>query len=69
MVISGVAGGSCGAIASQPFDTMKTRMQAYMYSKPEYLTMRSTFFTMYKEGGILGFWAGLLPRMTRIVGE
>lgn len=69
MAIAGVAGGVFAASASHPFDTIKTRMQAFMYSKPEYLTWTSTAATIYKEGGVLNFWRGLLPRMTRIIGE
>lgn len=40
-----------------------------MYSKPEYTTLRSTIGTITKEGGVLSLWNGLLPRMTRIIGE
>jgi hypothetical protein len=39
-----------------------------MYSKPDYLTAASTARAIYKEGGVLNFWRGLLPRMTRIIG-
>jgi len=69
MAIAGVVGGVFAASASHPFDTIKTRMQAYMYSRPEYMTWTSTAATIYKEGGVLNFWRGLLPRMTRIIGE
>jgi len=67
LVVSGLAGGTFGAAASHPFDTAKTRMQAFMYSKPEYMTMKDTFSTIYREGGVLNFWRGLIPRMTRII--
>eukprot|EP00879_Flechtneria_rotunda_P002437 GHRR01002634.1.p1 GENE.GHRR01002634.1~~GHRR01002634.1.p1 ORF type:complete len:288 (+),score=56.02 GHRR01002634.1:321-1184(+) len=67
MAIAGVVGGVFAASASHPFDTIKTRMQAHMYSKPEYLTWTSTAQTIYTEGGLLRFWRGLLPRMTRII--
>lgn len=67
MAIAGVVGGVFAASASHPFDTIKTRMQAAMYTKPEYLTWTSTAATIYKEGGVLNFWRGLLPRMTRII--
>ncbi len=40
-----------------------------MYSKPEYGNLRSTFRTIYAEGGLLRFWKGLAPRMLRIVCE
>jgi solute carrier family 25 citrate transporter 1 len=69
MAIAGVVGGVFAASASHPFDTIKTRMQAYMYSKTEYMTWTSTASTIYQEGGVLNFWRGLLPRMTRIIGK
>lgn len=43
--------------------------QAFMYSKPEYMTAKDTIVTIYKEGGIFNFWRGLIPRMTRIICE
>lgn len=69
MAVAGVVGGVFAASASHPFDTIKTRMQAHMYSRPEYMTWTSTAATIYQEGGVLNFWRGLLPRMTRIIGE
>jgi hypothetical protein len=42
-------------------------MQAHMYDKEEYLTARSAARTIHSEGGVLTFWNGLLPRMTRII--
>ncbi|KAF6250639.1 mitochondrial carrier domain-containing protein [Scenedesmus sp. NREL 46B-D3] len=51
----------------KPFDTIKTRMQAAMYAKPEYLSWTSTAATIHREGGMANFWSGLLPRMTRII--
>jgi hypothetical protein len=42
--------------------------QAFMYSKPEYINFAATARTIYAEGGVLNFWRGLLPRMTRIIG-
>jgi solute carrier family 25 citrate transporter 1 len=38
-----------------------------MYSKPEYATWLASVRTIYAEGGVLRFWRGLLPRMSRIV--
>ncbi|KAG2444440.1 hypothetical protein HXX76_001193 [Chlamydomonas incerta] len=67
LVVSGVTGGVFAAFCSHPFDTAKTRMQAFMYSKPEYANLRATFATIYKEGGLPRFWKGLAPRMLRIV--
>jgi hypothetical protein len=47
--------------------TVKTRMQAHMYDKQEYLTSASSARAVFAEGGALTFWRGLLPRMTRII--
>ncbi|EFJ42250.1 hypothetical protein VOLCADRAFT_97694 [Volvox carteri f. nagariensis] len=67
LMVAGVTGGVFAAACSHPFDTSKTRMQAFMYSKPEYRNLRRTFATIYKEGGLLHFWKGLSPRMLRII--
>ncbi|GFR52575.1 hypothetical protein Agub_g15168 [Astrephomene gubernaculifera] len=67
LVAASILGGVFAAACSHPFDTAKTRMQAFMYDKPEYRTLRSTFGAIYKEGGIPLFWKGLSPRMLRIV--
>jgi hypothetical protein len=42
-------------------------MQAHMYDRQEYLTAASAARTIYAEAGVLTFWRGLLPRMTRII--
>ncbi|KAF5832324.1 mitochondrial carrier domain-containing protein [Dunaliella salina] len=67
LILAGIAGGTFGAVASHPFDTAKTRMQAFMYDKPEYRTMLSSLRTIVQEKGVLGLWSGILPRMTRII--
>lgn len=38
-----------------------------MYDKEEYLTAARAARTIHSEGGVLTFWNGLLPRMTRII--
>ncbi|GLC46139.1 hypothetical protein PLESTB_001194300 [Pleodorina starrii] len=67
LATAGITGGVFAAACSHPFDTAKTRMQAFMYSKPEYRNLRSTFATIYAEGGLPRFWKGLSPRMLRII--
>lgn len=67
LLAAGIVGGVLAAGASHPFDTIKTRMQAFMYTKPEYATMWSTAQTIYREGGIASFWRGNIPRMSRII--
>ena len=42
LAVAGITGGFCGAFFSHPFDTAKTKMQASMYEKAEYLTLSST---------------------------
>lgn len=64
---AGIVGGVFAAGVSHPFDTIKTRMQAFMYSKPDYATFWSTAKTVYGEGGLPKFWSGCIPRMTRII--
>jgi len=66
--IAGITSGFFGAFCSHPFDTVKTKMQANMYSNAQYATLRSTFYNIYThEGGITQLWKGMLPRMFRII--
>ena len=64
---AGILGGVFAAGASHPFDTVKTRMQAFMFDRPAYATARSTAAAIYAEGGLPAFWRGCTPRMTRII--
>jgi hypothetical protein len=38
-----------------------------MYTKPEYMTWHQSARTIHAEGGVLRFWRGLVPRMSRII--
>eukprot|EP00798_Chlamydomonas_sp_ICE-L_P025739 gene25739-11399_t len=67
LIVAGLTGGIFGAVASQPFDTVKTRMQAHMFEKPEYSSMSKTMGSIYKESGLLEFWKGVVPRTARII--
>jgi len=63
--IGGVAG-LITTYASQPFDTIKTRMQS-LEAKTAY---RNTFHCAYRiltEDGVLRFWAGTTPRLVRLI--
>lgn len=71
LIAGGAAAGLLATVLSQPFDTVKTRMQAFMCGGPEgqYATARSTAAAISAEGGgVSALWAGLLPRGVRIVG-
>ena len=76
LVLAGTAAGLVAALGSQPFDTVKTRMQAYMgdASRPGYQTSaRAAAAAAVEDGGVGGgvfrtLWAGLLTRGFRIVG-
>jgi len=75
LVLAGTAAGLVAALGSQPFDTVKTRMQAYMGDpgRPGYAsTARAAASAAVCDGGAAGvfrtLWAGLLPRGFRIVG-
>ena len=35
---------------------------------PEYVTASSSIRAIIREGGVLNLWAGLAPRLTRVVG-
>lgn len=71
LVAGGAAAGLLATVLSQPFDTVKTRMQAFMCGGEggKYATARSTAAAIAAEGGgASALWAGLLPRGVRIVG-
>eukprot|EP00842_Homolaphlyctis_polyrhiza_P004330 jgi/Hompol1/4899/HPOL_004009-RA len=59
---SGLFAGLCSTLATQPFDTVKTRMQL----KPsEYRRLLSSFVRIAREEGWNGFFSGTLPRLLR----
>jgi hypothetical protein len=68
LVAAGAAAGVLAAVLSQPFDTVKTRMQSYM-GGGECATARSTARAVAAAGGggASALFAGLAPRGLRIV--
>lgn len=64
---AGVVAGFAGAFFSHPFDTVKTRQQAFMYSRTEYKSAWDGFRSVYREQGVSGLWSGLTPRAFRII--
>ncbi|CAK0735994.1 hypothetical protein CVIRNUC_000674 [Coccomyxa viridis] len=68
LVVSGISAGLFASVVTQPIDTAKTRMQAFVNVKehPEYATLRSTLQHLAKTQGAAGLWAGIVPRAGRI---
>jgi hypothetical protein len=70
-IVSGVTTGVFAAMLSHPFDTIKTRMQAFIepgHPKHErYTSLARTVATIFREDGLTAFWSGVAPRAFRIV--
>lgn len=69
LLISGLAAGLLATVSTQPADTIKTRMQAFVdpVANPEYRSVVSTTKHIIKTEGVGTLFAGLLPRAFRIV--
>ncbi|PSC69614.1 Mitochondrial Carrier (MC) Family [Micractinium conductrix] len=69
LVLSGITAGLLATVATQPADTIKTRMQAFPDSAthPQYRSLMSTVSHIVKTEGAGTFFAGLWPRAFRIV--
>jgi hypothetical protein len=72
LIVAGGAAGLLATVLTQPFDTVKTRMQAYMVGGDaggKYASARATAAAIADAGGgVSALWAGLVPRGVRIVG-
>ncbi|KAL1995375.1 hypothetical protein VTN49DRAFT_1562 [Thermomyces lanuginosus] len=62
-------GGMAGVItvfATQPLDTIKTRMQS-LEARKTYPTSFHCAAKIFKDEGILTFWSGAVPRLARLI--
>ena len=62
---TGSIAGNLMWLAAFPFDLVKTLMQTDKFKTPVYKGTLQTMRTIYKAGGIAGFYKGLLPCMVR----
>lgn len=69
-IASGVGTGIFGATVSHPFDTIKTKMQAFIEPKhprhKDFSSIPRTVATIFREEGAQAFFLGLGPRALRI---
>eukprot|EP00457_Paulinella_chromatophora_P012437 gb/GEZN01012646.1/.p1 GENE.gb/GEZN01012646.1/~~gb/GEZN01012646.1/.p1 ORF type:complete len:318 (+),score=29.65 gb/GEZN01012646.1/:42-995(+) len=63
-VVAGAAAGLMEALAIQPFDMIKTRFQLNSGKNP---SIWSAAGTIFREGGVLRFYRGLLPEVCGMV--
>jgi len=62
---SGAFAGFCSTMFNNPVDVVKTKMQGVDAHK--YNGFRDCFVQIYNQWGILGFYKGIGPRLTRVV--
>lgn len=62
----GSLAGTITVFATQPLDTVKTRMQS-IDARREYGNSLRCAALIFKHEGVLTFWSGALPRLARLV--
>ncbi|KCV71155.1 hypothetical protein H696_02105 [Fonticula alba] len=70
LVTASIVAGQIAAFVTQPFDSVKTRMQGDIgaVGRPaRYTTLAKSFSLMTKELGVRGLYAGIIPRGLRMV--
>lgn len=64
---AGGGGGIVSVILNNPVDVVKTQMQGL--GGERYSGMLDCFKTILREEGVMGFYKGVMPRMTRVFCE
>ncbi|KAL8605895.1 hypothetical protein ACOMHN_050306 [Nucella lapillus] len=59
---NGVLAGVLASFVTQPADVVKTNMQLY---PNQHRHLQQTMAYIYQEGGVYGFWRGIVPRTLR----
>jgi solute carrier family 25 (mitochondrial citrate transporter), member 1 len=62
---SGFIAACIGPILNNPFDVVKTRMQAASQAGQTYSGFADCLVTIAKTEGVLSLWKGLVPRLAR----
>jgi solute carrier family 25 citrate transporter 1 len=62
----GAAAGTITVYATMPLDTVKTRMQS-LEARKEYKNSFDCAAKIFRNEGLLTFWAGAVPRLGRLV--
>lgn len=63
-LVGGMTAGCFSTICNNPFDVVKTKMQGATSAKDGFITVTKNIL---KHEGVVGFYAGCLPRMMRVV--
>ncbi len=68
-VAAGALSGGAAAAITHPFDVLKTRRQMYLArvsATPADTSLRSIAATIARDEGVVGFYRGLAPRLTKV---
>jgi len=66
-LLAGAVAGAASVIGNNPIDVVKSRMQGLEAKK--YKNSADCFVKVYKEGGVLAFYKGVMPRFMRVVAD
>lgn len=62
---SGFVAACIGPVLNNPFDVVKTRMQAASKGGPQYKGFADCLVTIARSEGMLALWKGIVPRLAR----
>lgn len=65
-LLAGLASATAVVVATQPLDVIKTRMQS-INSRVVYRSTPRTLYRIFIEEGVTTFWAGSIPRFSKII--
>ncbi len=65
LIVSGALAGYAFWLIAYPLDLIKTKIQTDSFVNPKYKGVADCTRTIYQQGGLAGFYKGLLPCMLR----